>query len=552
MNMQRLKTAFGAFSFVGLVVATVFFALSVTPSLLPRNSWTQGALSGFALAIGYGLGVLLEWIYRFFELREVPTNARPMTKLWVAIAVALLIIGFLWRMTEWQNSIRERMEMPVIETAYPIRIAVVAAVLGGILILMGRGFFLANRFIAGKLSLWMPRRVAGVFGFVLVSLLVLVLSNNVVLSNVLGATDRLFAKVDETFDSEVELEDLPSGIGDRDSVIEWSDIGKQGKRFLVDAPTREDLEQFWGKPVQQPLRVYAGLNSADDVTGRAEVALEELKRQGGFERSVLIVATPTGTGWLDPSAVDPLEYLHAGDTAIVSMQYSYLPSWITILVDPQRSVESSRALFQAVYGHWKTLPRDARPRLYLQGLSLGAYGGEMSAAWYTMLEDPIQGAVFSGTPFPSRQWQGLIASRNAGTAPWKPTIGDQRIVRFTTQENALDSGAPWGPLRVVYIQYASDPMVWFSPNLAWQRPEWLTEPRGPDVSPYLSWYPAITFLQVAFDLPMATAVPIGYGHNYAPSSYIDAWIAVTQPTDWDEAKTRRLKELLVQRETPKA
>jgi uncharacterized membrane protein len=63
---------------------------------------------------------------------------------------------------------------------------------------------------------------------------------------------------------------------------------------------------------------------------RAELALEELKRVGGFSRSVLVVATPTGTGWLDPGAVDTVEYLHAGDTAIVSMQYSHLPSWITI------------------------------------------------------------------------------------------------------------------------------------------------------------------------------------------------------------------------------
>jgi uncharacterized membrane protein len=287
------------------------------------------------------------------------------------------------------------------------------------------------------------------------------------------------------------------------------------------------------------------------MSERADLALQELKRVGGFERSVLVVATPTGTGWLDPSAVDTLEYVHAGDTAIVSMQYSYLPSWLTILVDPQRSKEAGRALFQAVYRYWTTLPPDQRPRLYLQGLSLGAYGSETSSPWYQMLEDPIQGAVFSGTPFPSRQWQELIASRNPGTPPWQPTIGDQRTVRFTRQTNQLDVGVPWGPLRVVYIQYASDPMVWFSPNLAWQRPEWLSGKRGPDVSPYLGWYPVITFLQVAFDLPMATSVPIGYGHNYAPQSYIDAWVATTQPPEWNSSMTARLKQLFRQRDTPK-
>ena len=36
-------------------------------------------------------------------------------------------------------------------------------------------------------------------------------------------------------------------------------------------------------------------------------------------------------------------------------------------------------------------------------------------------------------------------------------------------------------------------------------------------------------LQIGFDLPMATAVPHGYGHNYDAASYVDAWTEVTDP-----------------------
>jgi uncharacterized membrane protein len=57
------------------------------------------------------------------------------------------------------------------------------------------------------------------------------------------------------------------------------------------------------------------------------------------------------------------------------------------------------------------------------------------------------------------------------------------------------------------------------------------------------WCPIVTFLQAGFDLPMATAVPHGYGHNFAASSYIDAWIEVTQPPGWSDDETRRLKQL---------
>jgi uncharacterized membrane protein len=281
------------------------------------------------------------------------------------------------------------------------------------------------------------------------------------------------------------------------------------------------------------------------------LALEELKRVGGFQRSVLVVATPTGTGWLDPSAVDTLEYLHGGDTAIVSTQYSYLPSWITILVDPQRSIESAKALFAEIYTYWKTLPKDSRPKLYLHGLSLGSLGSEVSADLFTIFEDPIQGAVWSGPPFPSQNWNLIVNSRNEGSPVWLPEFRDGRILRFTAQQNSLRDDVSWGPMRNVYVQYASDPMIWFSPDLAWNRPAWLGGNRGPDVSPHLRWYPIVTFLQVAFDLPVATAVPLGYGHNYSPSSYLDAWIAVTQPKHWTVEKTRALKAKFDERETPK-
>lgn len=116
------------------------------------------------------------------------------------------------------------------------------------------------------------------------------------------------------------------------------------------------------------------------------------------------------------------------------------------------------------------------------------------------------------------------------------------MLRFTGQQNSLDDlGQRWGQMRFVYVQYASDPMVFFAPEILFREPAWLVGARGPDVSPYLTWYPVVTFLQLAFDLPMATSVPQGYGHNYAAANYIDAWVAVTDPTGWSAADTERLK-----------
>jgi len=211
------------------------------------------------------------------------------------------------------------------------------------------------------------------------------------------------------------------------------------------------------------------------------------------------------------------------------------------MVDPRRSIESADALFDVVYGYWKTLPKDNRPKLYLQGLSLGSLGSEVSVDLLNTFEDPIQGAVWSGPPFPSTQWQDITAHRNTDSLQWLPSYRDRRIVRFTSQKDATEPERAWGPIRNVYIQYASDPMVFFSPALFYQRPDWLVGERGPDVSPDLTWYPIVTFLQVAFDLPLATSIPIGYGHNYAPAHYIDAWVAVTAPDNVTTEKVEQLK-----------
>ena len=538
---KRLAGYWDSFSFVGLAVATLFFSASVTPSLLPRNYLVQGLLSGFSLAIGYVVGVALVAIYQFLQLREPTGKTQLICKFVIVVSVAIVLITFSWRMTFWQNSIRELMEMQPLTTAYPYRVVTIALVFGAFLVTLGRCFLWSGNYISTKLKHFVPDRIASAIGFIIVVVVLLFVTNEVIASRLLNAADSFFLKMDQIVDDDVMRPDPSHEDESEESLVSWDSIGRQGKVFLSGRATQADLSEFHGPDTMDPIRVYVGMRSRETPRERAELALEELKRVGGFQRSVLVVATPTGTGWLDPSAVDTLEYLHGGDTAIVSMQYSYLPSWITILVDPQRSIASAEELFTEIYSYWKTLPKDSRPRLYLHGLSLGSLGSEVSADLFTIFEDPIQGAVWSGPPFPSQNWNLIVKNRNEGSPIWLPKFRDSRMLRFTAQRNALQEDVPWGPMRSVYVQYASDPMIWFSPDLAWSRPDWLGEKRGPDVSPHLRWYPIVTFLQVAFDLPVATAVPLGYGHNYSPSSYIDSWIAVTQPKDWTDEKTRALK-----------
>jgi uncharacterized membrane protein len=162
-----------------------------------------------------------------------------------------------------------------------------------------------------------------------------------------------------------------------------------------------------------------------------------------------------------------------------------------------------------------------------------------------MLGDPIQGALWSGPPFASRNWRAITDARNAGTPAWLPEFRDGAFARFMNQNGStVPAGTAWGPLRIVYLQYASDPVTFFNPRYVYRRPDWMTPPRGPDVSDELRWYPLVTMLQLALDMAVATTSPMGYGHVFAPQHYVDAWIEVTGVQGWSPEEIARLKRHL--------
>jgi uncharacterized membrane protein len=202
-------------------------------------------------------------------------------------------------------------------------------------------------------------------------------------------------------------------------------------------------------------------------------------------------------------------------------------------------------LFAEIYGYWTTLPRERRPKLYLHGLSLGALNSEKSAELFETIGDPIAGALWSGAPFASSIWRSITANRNKESPAWLPEFRDGRFARFMNQTGStVPADAPWGPMRVVYLQYASDAITFFDYRDAYRRPAWMNAPRGPDVSPELRWYPVVTMLQLALDMAVATSTPMGYGHVFAPEHYVDAWLAVTDAHDWPPEAVARLKDHL--------
>ena len=361
---------------VGLMLGALFFAAALTPTLIPRSYLTQGALAGGCFAIGYLAGELWRRLWHYLELPEPSARARSVANALVAACCLLVVIISLWRTTAWQNAIRSVMKMAPVETAHPLKVCAIALITFVVLLVLGRLFALIARFLAARTRRVIPRKVANVIGVLVAALLFWSIASNVLIRTAFNALDSSFRELDVLFEPERPQPTDAARTGSAASLVKWKELGRMGRRFIASGPTAAEISAVTGRPAQEPVRVYVGLAARDTAQARARLALDELKRQHGFERKVLIVITPTGTGWIDPAAMDTVEYLHHGDVASVAMQYSYLNSPLSLLFQPEYGAEAARALFAEIYGYWTTLPKDKRPKLYLHGLSLGALNSE--------------------------------------------------------------------------------------------------------------------------------------------------------------------------------
>src|SRR5690606_23365633 len=212
---------------------------------------------------------------------------------------------------------------------------------------------------------------------------------------------------------------------------------RQGRSFVGHGPTAADIEAFSGAPALDPIRVYAGMASEENVEDRARLAVADLERAGGFEREYLLVAGTTGTGWVDPPSIEAFEYLTGGDSATVAMQYSYLPSWLSFLVDQERAREAGRALFDAVYEKYLTLPFDSRPDLYVFGVSLGSFSMETAFSGEFDMRNRTDGILFAGSPGFNVLHTEFTDGRDLPSPYIEPVFRRGRTVRFSG-----DRGAP--------------------------------------------------------------------------------------------------------------
>jgi uncharacterized membrane protein len=306
--------------------------------------------------------------------------------------------------------------------------------------------------------------------------------------------------------------------GSDDSLLPFADLGQQGRRFVTDVVTPELITEVMGEEaLAHPIRAYVGFNSEPLYqTGRAELALAELDRTGAFDRSHLLLVSPTGTGWVDHTLIETAEFLTRGDIATCCIQYGRYPSFLSI-----QKVALGKGQFRLLlWGIKQRLaerPPERRPRVLVFGESLGAWTSS-DVVMFQGIEGfdhyGIDRALWVGLPWLAK-WSRGGMTRGSSTLVPEGTVG---VFDRHEQLRALSKDQR-ARLRAVILSHDNDPIAILGPELLVRRPPWLAAAtRGRGVPDAMHWRPLITFIQTAMDAANAMVSVPGefgsFGHDY--------------------------------------
>lgn len=341
--------------------------------------------------------------------------------------------------------------------------------------------------------------------------------------------------------------------GSEESVSTFDDLGLQGRRYVTDVTSKALIEEVMGEPaVAAPIRVFVGYNSEPFYPmGRTEMAMKELERTGAFERSHLLLISPTGTGWVDQTMIESAEFLTRGDIATCVIQYGRFPSFLSVQ-KVALGRQQFRALLWSVRNRMAGMPEDERPKVYVFGESLGAWSSSD-----VVMYQGIGG--FDHYGIDKAFWVGLPGmakwSRN-GMATGRSGLVSDRAVRIFDHPadlDELDAGELDG-LRATILSHHSDPIAVMAPEVLIQEPDWLSGERGRGVPGDLEWFPMGTFLQIAVDAMNAMVTVPGefgsFGHDYRAD--MARMVAAAYGLRATEAQLKAIEDALVTLELERA
>ena len=524
-------------SLIGVVGALVMYGVSVSPSLLARSWQWHAVASGVLSAVGYIVGLTIQRFYALVVPRLGVEITAPQS---VSIAFrAVLLLGFfLWFLRWLLQSYRERKRANHLvgmrgETLGEYLLGTFCAFILMLALLgIAWGLQWIGRAIVIVLSQWMHMVFALALSLLILVVIVYALTSQVLLKLGINFFTRHARKMNNRTAKGIVQPQVPERSGSPQSRSSWRAVGGQGRVFLGRGPSRADIEAVTGCSAMEPIRVYAGMpEEGQSLQSAADLVVEELHRTGAFDRAVILIATSTGSGWVDEWQVQPLEYLTRGNCATASMQYSFVPSSINFLTDLDVSEEAAVILFETIRRAVDEIPEDRRPALFVCGESLGAYASQHVFSGIVDVLSRTDGALWVGTPAFTPMHAELTAIRHRGSPEVAPVVANGRHVRFVNVPENLWADVygrelgDWNYPRVVYAQHPSDPVVWWNSELVWHKPDWISEKVDGDVSPHMQYTRGATYIQVLVDMPVAGTAPGGHGHTYH-EELIPLWEAI--------------------------
>lgn len=524
-------------SLIGVVGALVMYGVSVSPSLLARSWQWHAVASGVLSAVGYIVGLTIQRFYALVVPRLGVEITAPQS---VSIAFrAVLLLGFfLWFLRWLLQSYRERKRANHLvgmrgETLGEYLLGTFCAFLLMLALLgVAWGLQWIGRAIVIVLSQWMHMVFALALSLLILVVIVYALTSQVLLKLGINFFTRHARKMNNRTAKGIVQPQVPERSGSPQSHSSWRAVGGQGRVFLGRGPSRADIEAVTGCSAMEPIRVYAGMpEEGQSLQSAVDLVVEELHRTGAFDRAVILIATSTGSGWVDEWQVQPLEYLTRGNCATASMQYSFVPSSINFLTDLDVSEEAAVILFETIRRAVDEIPEDRRPALFACGESLGAYASQHVFSGIVDVLSRTDGALWVGTPAFTPMHAELTAIRHRGSPEVAPVVANGRHVRFVNVPENLWADVygrelgDWNYPRVVYAQHPSDPVVWWNSELVWHKPDWISEKVDGDVSPHMQYTRGATYIQVLVDMPVAGTAPGGHGHTYH-EELIPLWEAI--------------------------
>lgn len=296
--------------------------------------------------------------------------------------------------------------------------------------------------------------------------------------------------------------DDPYVTGGPGSLVDYDTLARDGRRFVTFRTPADQIRNVDGRAME-PVRVYIGLHSADTVEQRVDLAIAELERLGGFDRSNLLIMSPAGSGYAEYVAAEAVECFSRGDCASVVVQYGVLPSMLS-LRRVGLGARTVRTLLDRVHQRLREL--DRAPKVYMYGESLGA-----RVAQEALQREPSR---IRGTG----QVTGLDALVSVGT-PGGPSLRNELLhCPAVVHLDRWQQMAPDRTGQLWFLDHDADPVTRWDGALAWRRPDWLRAPRGRNIPGGMAWMPLLTWWQVIFDLVFAAQQQSGEfrsrGHDY--------------------------------------